>query len=101
MQKWEYKIFASHLDPAELIVLLDESGREGWELVTVVAVTDHLPLEVIEPGTAGARNTDEVAEVVPMPAFRYIFKRSPIRKTSKASSPRGRTGSTRLRRRRG
>ena len=76
MQKWEYKVFASHLDPAELVVLLDESGSEGWELVTLVAVTDHLPLEVIEPATAAqALNADEGAEVVPMQAFRYIFKR--------------------------
>jgi hypothetical protein len=74
MQEWEYKVFASHLDPAELVVLLDESGREGWELVTVIAVTDHLPVEVIDL-TTQARNTDEVAEVVPMQAFRYIFKR--------------------------
>jgi hypothetical protein len=76
MQTWEYKVFASHLDPAELVVLLDQSGREGWELVTVVAVTDHLPIEVMDPlATAPVRNTDEVAEVVTMQAFRYIFKR--------------------------
>ena len=76
MQKWEYKVFASHLDPAELVVLLDESGSEGWELVTLVALIDHLPLEVIEPAAAvQAPNTDEGAEVVPMQAFRYIFKR--------------------------
>jgi hypothetical protein len=77
MQKWEYKVFASHLDPAELVVLLDESGREGWELVTLVAVIDQLPLEVIDPAAAvQALKADEVAEVVPMQAFRYIFKRS-------------------------
>ena len=77
MQKWEYKVFASHLDPAELVVLLDESGREGWELVTLVAVIDHLPREVIEPiAAAQALNAGEVAEMVPMQAFRYIFKRS-------------------------
>ena len=76
MKKWEYKVFASHLDPAELVVLLDQSGLEGWELVTLVAVTDRLPLEVIEPAaTTQAPNTDEVAEVVPIQAFRYIFKR--------------------------
>jgi hypothetical protein len=76
MRQWEYKVFASHLDPAELVVLLDESGREGWELVTVVAVTDRLPVEVIDPlATTQARNTDEVAEVVSMQAFRYVFKR--------------------------
>ena len=49
MQKWEYRIFASHLDPAELVVILNESGNEGWELVTVVAVTDYHPLDLIEP----------------------------------------------------
>lgn len=76
MQKWEYKVFASHLDPAELVILLDQSGGEGWELVTLVAVTDQLPLEVIEPAaTTQPRNTDDVAEDVPMQAFRYIFKR--------------------------
>jgi hypothetical protein len=79
MQKWEYKVFASHLDPAELVVLLDEAGHEGWELVTLVAVIDQLPLEVIEPPEdAQALNADEVAELVPMQAFRYIFKRSLI-----------------------
>jgi hypothetical protein len=70
MQKWEYKVFASHLDPAELVLLLDESGLEGWELVTVVAVDDELPLEVIEPSADG-----EAGELVPIQAFRYIFKR--------------------------
>jgi hypothetical protein len=76
MQKWEYKVFASHLDPAELVVLLNESGREGWELVTLVAVTDHLPLEVVELAAATrVLDTDEVEEVVPMQAFRYLFKR--------------------------
>ena len=77
MQKWEYKVFASHLDPAELVILLDESGREGWELVTLVAVVEHLPPELIDPAAAAqALNTDEVAEVVPVQAFRYIFKRT-------------------------
>jgi hypothetical protein len=76
MQKWEYKVFASHLDPAELVVILDESGRDGWELVTLVAITEDQPLEVIEPTAATeAPNTDEVEEVVPVEAFRYIFKR--------------------------
>jgi hypothetical protein len=76
MQKWEYKVFASHLDPAELVVLLDESGRDGWELVTLVAITDHLPLEVVEPAASTqALDTDEVKEVGPMQAFRYLFKR--------------------------
>ena len=72
MQKWEYKVFSSHLDPAELMVLLDEEGSEGWELVTVVAVTDHLPVEVVESTAPG---TDDVDDVVPVQAFRYIFKR--------------------------
>ena len=77
MQNWEYKVFASHLDPAELVVLLNESGREGWELVTLVAVVDQLPLEVIDPAAAAqALKADESAEVIPMQAFRYIFKRS-------------------------
>jgi hypothetical protein len=76
MQEWEYKVFASHLDPAELVVLLDESGREGWELVTVIAVTDRLPVEVIDQLlTTQPHNTDDVADVVSMQAFRYIFKR--------------------------
>jgi hypothetical protein len=76
MQKWEYKVFASHLDPAELVVILDESGREGWELVTVVAVVDYHPLEVIEPeARTRGLSADEAAEVVPTEAFRYIFKR--------------------------
>ena len=76
MKKWEYKVFASHLDPAELVILLDQSGRDGWELVTLVAVTDELPLEVIEPpALPQAGNADEVAEVIPVQAFRYIFKR--------------------------
>ena len=76
MQKWQYRVFASHLDPAELVVLLDESGNEGWELVTLIAVTDELPLDIIEPtATTKVRNTDEGAEVAVLQAFRYIFKR--------------------------
>ena len=76
MQKWEYKVFASHLDPAELVVLLDESGREGWELITLVAVTDRLPLEVVDLNdSAQSLDADAVEEVVPLQAFRYIFKR--------------------------
>ena len=71
MQKWEYKVFASHLDPAELVVLLDESGSQQWELITVVAVTDHLPLAVVEPAIAAEATED----VIPMQAFRYLFKR--------------------------
>jgi hypothetical protein len=81
MQKWEYKVFASHLDPAELVVILNESGREGWELVTIAPVTDYHPRELIEPGAtmqepAAVRpdfETDE--EVVVLEAFRYLFKR--------------------------
>jgi hypothetical protein len=72
MEKWEYKIFASHLDPADLVVVMDESGSEGWELVSVVAVTDYQPLELIEPEAA----SDEAHEVVQLQAFRYIFKRT-------------------------
>jgi hypothetical protein len=71
MQKWEYRIFASHLDPAELVIVLNESGKDGWELVTVVAVTDYQPLDLIEPGV----ESQEEAEVVELEAFRYIFKR--------------------------
>jgi hypothetical protein len=75
MQKWEYKVFASHLDPAELVVILDESGREGWELVALAAVVDYHSLKVIEPAAAQAADNDEADEVVPTEAFRYIFKR--------------------------
>lgn len=71
MQKWEYKIFASHLDPADLVVIMDESGAEGWELVSVVAVTDYHPLNLIEPEV----DSEEANEVVQLQAFRYIFKR--------------------------
>jgi hypothetical protein len=70
MQKWEYKVFASHLDPAELVVILDESGAAGWELVTLAAVIDDLPLAVVDPGASGSD------EDTPRQAFRYIFKRS-------------------------
>ncbi len=76
MQKWEYSVFASHLDPAELIVLLNKSGSEGWELVALVAVTDYHPPEVVElmaplpvPGAA------DVEDLIPVAAFRYVFKR--------------------------
>lgn len=82
MQKWEYKVFASHLDPAELVLILDKSGLEGWELVTIAPVTDYHPLELIEPA---ARILERAAaipgsdageeEVVALEAFRYIFKR--------------------------
>lgn len=69
-------MFASHLDPAELVHILDESGREGWELVTVVAVVDYHPLELIQPeARSEAVGAEEAAEVIPTQAFRYIFKR--------------------------
>ena len=80
MQQWEYKVFASHLDPAELVLLLDESGRQGWELVTLVAVVDDLPVAVLEPRVlAEPLDKGEVAGVVATQAFRYIFKRPPPR----------------------
>lgn len=76
LQKWEYKVFASHLDPAELVVILDECGRDGWELVALAAVADYLPAQVVEQGRASAVKTTEAdKEVVQMEAFRYIFKR--------------------------
>jgi hypothetical protein len=75
MRRWEYKVFASHLDPAELASLLNESGREGWELITSVAVTDQLPSALIDTEVPPAANTDNPSEVVPVQAFRYIFKR--------------------------
>jgi hypothetical protein len=76
MQKWEYKVFSSHLDPAELGVILDSSGREGWELVTLVAVANQPPFEVIKPvTTTKAPKRNRPAEVVPMQTFRYLFKR--------------------------
>lgn len=73
MQKWEYRIFASHLDPAELVVIMNESGREGWELVTVVAVTDYHPIDLIEPDVEV--EAEDAEEIVQLEAFRYIFKR--------------------------
>ena len=72
MQKWEYRIFASHLDPVDVVVIMNESGNEGWELVSVVAVTDYHPLELIEPDVEAERGD----EVVQLQAFRYIFKRA-------------------------
>ena len=75
MQKWEYKVFASHLDPAELVLILDESGREGWELVALAPVVDYHHLEVLDPEAATRVSDDEADEVVPTEAFRYIFKR--------------------------
>ena len=81
MQKWEYKVFASHLDPAELVLILDESGLEGWELVAIAPVTDYHPPELLEhPATMPELAVplpalDPHEEVVPVQAFRYIFKR--------------------------
>ena len=80
MQQWEYKVFASHLDPAELVLLLDDSGRQGWELVTLVAVGDLLPAEVLEPVPVDTTESvpppsDEATDVLPLQTFRYIFKR--------------------------
>jgi hypothetical protein len=77
MQKWQYKVFASHLDPAELVVILDEAGEEGWELLALVAVLDyHLPEIADVIGASEDASMDEAeAEAVPVEAFRYIFKR--------------------------
>jgi hypothetical protein len=71
MHKWEYRIFASHLDPVDLVVFLDESGKDGWELVSVVAITDYHPRELIEPEV----DAEVAGELVQLEAFRYIFKR--------------------------
>ena len=71
MQQWEYRIFASHVDPADLVVIMNDSGKEGWELVTVVAVTDYHPLDLIEVDV----DPEKANEVVQLEAFRYIFKR--------------------------
>lgn len=71
MQKWEYRVFASHLDPVELVIILDESGKEGWELVSVVAVIDAHPRELIQPEV----DPEAAGEIVELEAFRYIFKR--------------------------
>jgi hypothetical protein len=76
MKKWEYRVFASHLDPAELVIMLNESGREGWELVTVAPVIDHFPPALVDPAaTVPGLDADEAEEVIPVEAFRYIFKR--------------------------
>ena len=76
MQKWEYKVFASHLDPAELVLILNESGCEGWELVALTAVVDYQPVEVVDPVVLTQPATEaEAEEFVPIEAFRYIFKR--------------------------
>jgi hypothetical protein len=75
MKKWEYRVFASHLDPAELVIMLNKSGREGWELVTVAPVVDHLPPALIDPAATIPEDSNEAEEVIPVEAFRYIFKR--------------------------
>ncbi len=75
MPKWEYQVFASHLDPAELVIYLNKSGREGWELVSMARVTDYYPPELVEPATTEPGHTAVEAEVIPVEAFRYIFKR--------------------------
>jgi hypothetical protein len=75
VQNWEYQVYASHLDPAELVVILNESGREGWELVAMVPVTDYYPPHLIEPDTAPSSDVVESTEVIPVEAFRYVFKR--------------------------
>jgi hypothetical protein len=76
MQKWEYKVFASHLDPAELVLILDESGRDGWELVAIAAVVEYTPIAVIDTEAAPqVPKGDQAEDVVPTEVFRYIFKR--------------------------
>jgi hypothetical protein len=37
------------LDPAELIILMNESGDERWELVTPARMTDYYPPEHRRP----------------------------------------------------
>jgi hypothetical protein len=62
-----------------LVVLLDESGSEGWELVTVVPITDHLPVDVVQPlASDQVPHPEEISELIPMQAFRYVFKRPTI-----------------------
>ncbi len=79
MQKWEYSVFASHLDPAELVVLLNESGSDGWELVAVVAVTDYQPPEIVQlMAPVAVLEAADVEELIPVNASRYILKR-PLR----------------------
>lgn len=75
MRKWEYKVFASHLDPADLVVVLDDVGREGWELVALAAVLDYQPPEVLDPADATEAPTEANRGLVPTEAFRYLFKR--------------------------
>ena len=76
MQKREYQVFASHLDPDELVLILNESGLEGWELVALAPVTDYYPPHLIaRQVTEPVIEPDEV-ETIPVQTFRYIFKRS-------------------------
>jgi hypothetical protein len=74
MQTWEYRIFASHLDPAELVVIMNDSGKEGWELVAVVGVTDYQPVDLIDPEIKV--KSKKTGKIVRLEAFRYIFKRA-------------------------
>jgi hypothetical protein len=74
MQKWEYKVFASHLDPAELVLILNDSGREGWELVALAAVIEQSEMSSIGQPRPSSK-AKEAGEAVPVEAFRYIFKR--------------------------
>jgi hypothetical protein len=76
VQNWEYQVFASHLDPAELVVILNKSGSEGWELVALAPVTDYYPPHLIEPeDTEPSSDVVESPESIPVETFRYIFKR--------------------------
>jgi hypothetical protein len=75
MQKWEYQVFASHLDPAELVIILNDSGLEGWELVALAPVTDYYPPHLIDPEVTGPVPEPDEAETIPVQTFRYIFKR--------------------------
>lgn len=75
MQKWEYQVFASHLDPAETAIVLNESGREGWELVAIARVTDYYPPELVDVAAIPGPDVGEAEEVIPIEAFRYVFKR--------------------------
>jgi hypothetical protein len=89
MQKWEYKVFASHLDPAELVIVLDESGREGWELVALVPVTDEMPADLLKPVVELPKGSlDEFGAAKPAAAFRYLFKR-PLKSSRRVGGRRG------------
>ena len=85
MQKWEYKVFASHLDPAELVIVLDDSGREGWELVALVPVTDEMPADLLKPVVELPKGSlDELGATKSAAAFRYLFKR-PLKSSRRGS----------------